>query len=424
MSDKITLDDYQAEVVDKISERIDQDIQVTTLGGLGGTGKTVIIARLAEMFPNFAIVAPTNKAVQVLKRKGIERAQTVHKLIRSPKEELGSDYEVQEIARKVSHSPPLPLTQREKDLCVPTFKVKGTDDKIDGIICDEASMIDKKMFLDMLSQDLPLVFVGDHGQLPPVSIDPYDPAFSLMKEPQIILEKVYRNAGDIARFAAHIRCGGVPQQFQIEDGSVVIGNVGDIGLNAQSQILAWTNRNVFKINQAFRAALEMTGDICEGDRIVFEYSTSRGDVAVSKGMTGTVVEVVHTGDLYGNPRVIIEIDSDEKEKQRIELKVDINFLTKEKATPQPQWIKQTYGASVEINQDSGDSFISFGKKRNPAFATPVRHAYAMTVHKSQGSEWESVVVFQDMPTGFKDFKSWGYTAASRAKSKLYWLFDR
>jgi exodeoxyribonuclease V len=427
MAGEINLDDYQAEVVERIIERVEQGIQVTTLGGLGGTGKTVIIAELARRLPDYAVVAPTNKAVQVLKRKGIDRAQTVHSLIRMPKEELGNDYEVQEIARKLSHSPPLPMTQREKDLCVPMFKVKGTDDEVEGIICDEASMIDKRMFLDMLSQDIPLVFVGDHGQLPPVSIDPYDPAFSLMKEPQILLEKVYRNAGDIARFAAHIRAGGLPHQFQVNDGSVVIGNVSEIGLNAQSQVMAWTNAKVFEINRAFRSALRMTGDICEWDRIVFEYSTEKGALKILKGMTGTVRHITDHGNEFGNPKVLIDVDIDDDKTEEIELRIDINFLTKPKATPQPRWIKQTYGnGSYDINDDDAGygEFIAFGKKRNPAFAIPVRHAYAMTVHKSQGSEWPSVVVLQDMPTGFKDFRAWGYTAASRAKTKLYWLFER
>jgi ATP-dependent exoDNAse (exonuclease V) alpha subunit len=58
---------------------------------------------------------------------------------------------------------------------------------------------------------------------------------------------------------------------------------------------------------------------------------------------------------------------------------------------------------------------------NPVYQYSARYAYAMTVHKSQGSEWAKVAVVQDMNESHDDYREWAYTAATRAKSELLWL---
>lgn len=47
------------------------------------------------------------------------------------------------------------------------------------------------------------------------------------------------------------------------------------------------------------------------------------------------------------------------------------------------------------------------------------YGYAITCHKSQGDEWESVLVLEEK-SDLWEHKRWAYTAASRAKSKLVW----
>jgi len=46
---------------------------------------------------------------------------------------------------------------------------------------------------------------------------------------------------------------------------------------------------------------------------------------------------------------------------------------------------------------------------------------AITAHKSQGSEWDSVAVYDDTFARMEDRARWRYTAATRAKSKLVWV---
>jgi ATP-dependent exoDNAse (exonuclease V) alpha subunit len=45
------------------------------------------------------------------------------------------------------------------------------------------------------------------------------------------------------------------------------------------------------------------------------------------------------------------------------------------------------------------------------------YAYCITAHKAQGSEWDSVVVLEQISNRW-DAKRWRYTAATRAKERL------
>jgi exodeoxyribonuclease-5 len=59
------------------------------------------------------------------------------------------------------------------------------------IVLDEASMVDEVLYKDLCSYGLPILAVGDHGQLPPVQ-----GALNLMASPAIRLEKIHRQAAD------------------------------------------------------------------------------------------------------------------------------------------------------------------------------------------------------------------------------------
>jgi exodeoxyribonuclease-5 len=109
-----------------------------TLGGYAGTGKTTLIKYLIKFFPTYAVAAYTGKAANVLRKKGIP-ASTIHSRIYKPFFDNGVVY--------------FDLTP---------------DPGCDGFIIDEASMVSKEIFEDLKAFGLPIVFVGDHGQLEPV----------------------------------------------------------------------------------------------------------------------------------------------------------------------------------------------------------------------------------------------------------------
>jgi len=76
----------------------------------------------------------------------------------------------------------------------------------DLIIVDEASMVDSNIWMDLLSYKIPIVAVGDHGQLPPINGN-----FNLMANPQLLLTEIHRQAKNnpIIQVSIHARNTGV-----------------------------------------------------------------------------------------------------------------------------------------------------------------------------------------------------------------------
>lgn len=103
--------------------------------------KTTIIKEILSKLPNFRVCAFTGKATNILRRKGIHSAETIHSTI----------YDVKKDEDKVKYS------------IKPFSKLL-----LDGFIIDEASMISEEIYKDLCYYEKPIIFVGDHGQLPPI----------------------------------------------------------------------------------------------------------------------------------------------------------------------------------------------------------------------------------------------------------------
>ena len=419
----LTLSDDQRDALAGICDRVNNNERVTILGGLGGTGKSILAVGLAEMFPSFAVAAPTNKAAAVLKGRGIARAQTVHSLIRKPAESLPTEDEADELARKLAAKPPEALTPREKAWCKPRF---NSHDSVlaNGVLVDEASMLDKWLFMDLLALGLPLIFVGDHGQLPPVARSADDPSWSVMKHPTYTLEKVHRNAGDIAFFARHLRDGQSPWGFDKSDGSVEITPVNRFSMepDENTMALAWSNRRVLEVNKAIRAGFghyNLSLPVSGGEPVIADWgfdchddfvinsSIRIEDTTDTRILRGTRGQILNVEWLNYTANPVLTVAWEGEDVQRVTtISADVRFFKAGKPEYMPAYMEDHTGRKVA----------------NKSWAVPIRLGWCTTVHKAQGSEFNEVIVVQDMPRGNADFKAWAYTAASRAKKKLTWLY--
>jgi exodeoxyribonuclease-5 len=338
----------QKDVIDKLAKGVKSNKPLQTCGGYAGTGKTTIVRTLRNKLNRCKVCAYTGKAADVLKRKGVD-ASTIHSLIYEPVVDSFGNVE---------------FALREFLEC-------------DSIIIDEASMVSREIFKDLESFGLPLICVGDHGQLPPVSGN----GFNLMENPEYRLEEVHRNAGDIAHFANHIRQGFDIQDFRKSDQISFVYNMNDDVLSEVDQVICAYNKTRVQINQQIRAKLgyKPKNMITVGEKVMCLRNSKR--VGIFNGMQGRVKSFV-----FDKGRLYIDFDANGFFPR---LEVDISSFNSEKP---------------DFDHD-------------PDSPHPFEYAYCITCHKAQGDEWDVVCVVEQKCDKW-DHIRWLYTAVSRAKSKV------
>jgi len=332
--------------------------QVIKMGGYAGTGKTTVIQHLQYALEGYAKCAFTGKAANVLRKKKID-ASTIHSLIYKP--------ELDEFGNMIFDQYGSPI-----------FSLAPSLD-CDGIIVDESSMVSKELYQDLCSFGLPIIFVGDHGQLEPVG-----ESVNLMRNPDFTLEKIHRNAGEIAHFAEHIRKGYIPSSFHASEKVQFIHKYSQKDYyTLADQIICAYNKTRVEINKNVRKQLgRVTESIPEVDDKVMCLKNNK-EKGVFNGMQGIVEKI------YDRPKNKMLFNSD---NEKYELLFDPNQFNKEKA--------------------------DFGHEKNAPL--PFDYAYCITAHKSQGDEWKRVMVIEQKCSMW-DHKRWAYTAASRAKEKIIWV---
>ena len=370
---EIELSDEQLEVVEALSSGIDRGKMVQTLGGYAGTGKTTSIRALKERHPGMEVCAFTGKAANVLRRKGIDAA-TIHSLIYVP---VTIDEIIEPAKGKPGTMGYVPAKTEQKL----EFHLRDElDSSVDGFIVDEASMVGELIYRDLLTFGLPLVFVGDHGQLPPVQGD-----LNLMEEPQYRLEHVHRNAGDIARFAEWLRFGNPARNFERATDEVALltpESLDNVLLMGADQVICAFNKTRVSFNRRIRKALGRGDEIEPNDRIMFLKNDRV--VSVFNGLQGQVTSITVS---KGKPVVSLVGDSRSFEDLPV-------YLVREK-----------------------DQRENWPPKRHP-----VDFAYCITAHKAQGDEWDDVLVIEQKCEAW-EHRRWAYTAASRARSRLSWVLS-
>ena len=331
------------------------DHLVQTLGGYAGTGKTRLLTALAERLPDWCVCAFTGKAASVLRRRGV-KAETIHSCVYRPVEDEDGRFD--------------------------GFRLRTPDEfHYAGILVDEASMVGKEIYRDLLSFGKPIIAFGDHGQLPPIGED-----IGLMKDPDYRLERIHRNAGPVAFFAEHLRKGKPAHRFAGDPGVQVQRGrrVGDGLLDPATQIIVGFNRDRCALNERVRHAQGYRGPVQKGERIICLRNNRK--LGLYNGMQGVVTKV-RRGD-------------------RLDFRCGAERFR---------------GICFDPDQ--------FGREKLPGYddfwtsddPLPFDWAYCITCHKAQGDEFAAVLVLeQHWERGWPQPR-WNYTAASRAKESVCWL---
>lgn len=361
-----------------MTDRYKMGERVTTVAGFAGTGKSTIIRHFiesADLMRYTRFVTFTGKASLVLQRKGLP-ATTIHKLIykayRNPR--TGKFY--------FSLKPEL-----EGDIRL--------------IVVDEVSMVSNQLLRDILTFNIPIIAMGDSGQLEPIG-----EGNGLLKSPHVFLDEVHRQAKDnsIIRLSMLIREGKSIPDFNDDFVKVFDKNKVNMGMILWAdQVICGKNTTRRNINAAVREHLGRKSEMPEiGDKMIclrnYWDEVNEEGIPLINGTIGTISKIwMHVPDqgVLGD-KFVADFTPDFSDKHFERVNLDTNII--KGMAPQAEKYPEGMGRMKQVKHE-----FDYG--------------YAITCHKSQGSEFDNVLVFEEMLRR-ESHARWLYTAVTRAAQKL------
>jgi exodeoxyribonuclease V len=387
MTTVIDVSAQQAEALDAVRRwrKAKNSPQIFRLFGYAGTGKTTIAKMLASEFGRTHYAAYTGKAASVMRKKGCTGASTLHSLIYSAvpyyKCPDGHEFELDGEDDAGGDCPDCgkKLRRRFSYSINPKSKLHGAD----LLIIDECSMVGPDLALDVMSFGVPILVLGDTAQLPPVR----GAGYFTDETPDILLTEIHRQLlGDpILSLATAMRNGKRPPPGDY--GSVTITgvrhkeNIPPEYLPDTNAFLHWINREVRK-QRGFTDPLPVIGD---------RIACLRNDKekGLLNGTLWDVEEVTKVNEFLLSMQLVSE-----EGDQTCEVVCHTLPFTKAKLTSDEEAIIDGYQQFT--------------------------YGYAMTVHKSQGSQWDSVIIYDESAVlaNVCEPAKWLYTGVTRAARQL------
>ena len=380
-------------------ERFLNHERYTIISGYAGTGKSTLVKFIIAALGKYGIdpdkdvifTSYTGKATQVLQKKGNKNVSTLHRLL----------YEF------------LPRSNG-------TFYRKRVDDisyKI--VVVDECSMVPKELLQELFRHNVYILCLGDPGQLPPINKEDDN---HLLDNPHIFLDEVMRQAeeSEIIQLSMKIRNGESIHKYKGKEIQIIDKDDLNTGmLMWADQILCATNQKRVALNNQIRDLLGR-GDIPEdGDKIIClrnywddisdkENPLVNGTVGFIRNSFESFFQLPYQIKLQNSPSkypVLISNFETDSVDVYSELAMDKKMILE--GEPTLDW-KDTF----KIGQYKYGAY----KGLIPMNFT---YGYAITGHKSQGSEWNKVLVIEEeFPFDKEEHRRWLYTCVTRAAEKL------
>ena len=472
----VTFSDDQAEAFDSLSAMLrqsgidlddsllmpprDSTSSVMAVMGKAGSGKTLLLAHLYNALAEagvevisgdyesrrrrdkrtLAILAPTNKAASVLRMRGVP-ATTIHRILYTPVYDPEYERIAEWLAGEIERPEVEGLTdealtrahefyQNNKSIpgALAAAGLRGSDfitgwkrreNPLDIGFVDEASMLDDRQFDDLKEIFPTLVVFGDPAQLAPVN-QSGNMVFDTLPDPRkLTLERVHRQTQDnpildLAHALADPQLEfhdfeQIIQDVAQRDDRVQWGQRVEVDLMARSPVLVWRNTTRIRLIQAFRTVYDAPDDsllpgeplICDGIELPMKHRKKRIDLEARGLIKGAQVIYLGPGRKPGFSRLHVVGAED------------------------PQL---SAASIVKIEKpDEEEPFIPFAARMGATFL----HGAAVTIHKAQGSQWDTVQVFApDIYTaarmgrteaGTPLWKRLAYVAITRAQERLIWV---
>ena len=370
--------------------------QLLVITGGPGTGKTTTIRAILAMFDKLGmttfLTAPTGRAAKRMSELTGQDALTVHRLLGAKFAEDGEN---------------VVFTKDENERL-----------ECDALILDESSMVDICLFdalLRALKPDCRLIMVGDADQLPSVG-------------PGNVFSSVIRSA-----VVATVR---LTEIFRQNDGSRIVRNAHIINRGEYPDFSENTG-DFFRLKRLQAASsVETIAELC-ARRLPEKMKIPSRDIQVlsptRKGELGTVnlnrqlQQVLNPADKgkqekYFGDHVFREGDR----VMQIKNNYDIFWTNKQTGEVGSGIYNGDVGTLVSIDMEAETVTVDFdGRLAAYGFDSllELEHAWAMTVHKAQGSEYRAVILALSGASQMLMTRGVLYTAVTRARELLIMVGD-
>ena len=420
------------------------------LKGFAGTGKTTIVGTVVRQLWHTklksVLMAPTGRAAKVMSNYAQTQAFTIHRKIYFPKKQSGGG--IQFVLAPNKHRNTVFIVDEASMI---------PDAPTDSKLFDNGSLLDDLLMYVYSGHNCKLILIGDTAQLPPVRLD-LSPALDAEKlavnynkeVTKLELDEVVRQAEDsgILMNATNLReqlTTSFFDNFQFDldpytdihrliDGYEIleaIENAYAENGKEETAFVVRSNKRANLYNENIRSRiLYLENDLSVGDYMMvvknnyFWLETSSKAGFIANGDIIEVLEIFAFKELYtfkfAEVRVKMVDYPDQKPFETVLLldtiKAEAPSLPYEDSNRLYQEVMRDY----EGERSKYKKFLAV--KGNSYFnALQVKFSYAITCHKSQGGQWDTVFVEQPyLPNGVdREYLRWLYTAVTRAKRKLY-----
>ncbi|MGS2726339.1 ATP-dependent DNA helicase [Psychroserpens sp. BH13MA-6] len=420
------------------------------LKGFAGTGKTsiigVLVSNLWETKKSAVLMAPTGRAAKVISNYSKKEAFTIHKKIYFPKKEKGGG--VKFVKQPNKHRNTIFIVDEASMI---------SDTPTDAKNFESTSLLDDLISYVYSGHKCKLLLIGDKAQLPPVKSD-LSPALNqeqldLNYNKQVTtieLDEVVRQNQESGILSNATRMREVLQNefyesfkfnltgfediVRLIDGHEIMDAINDsysANGHEETAIIVRSNKRANLYNQQIRNRIlfnenELTvGDflmVVKNNYFWIKPTTEAGFIA--NGDIIQVLEIFSIIELYGFRFAEVKVQMVDYPKMRpFETVLLLDTIEAETPSLTYEDNNRLYQEVQKDYEDESSNYRKFLKiKGNRHFnALQVKFSYAITCHKSQGGQWHTIFVEQPyLPNGIdKDYMRWLYTAATRAKEKLY-----
>ncbi len=422
---------------------------VFMLKGYAGTGKTTTISSVVNNLWKIGkkpiLLAPTGRAAKVISLYAKQKAFTIHKKIYHPKKTSNGGVEF--------------VRQTNKHINTIFFVDEASmvpDAPSNSKLFDNGSLLDDLMEYVYAGVNCKLILIGDTAQLPPVKLTlspaldedklnyDYNKNVTLIELDEVMRQ--HQNSGILSNATALrlMIANSSETDFQFDlnfpdivrlvDGydiqDAITTSYQNNGVE-ETAIVVRSNKRANQYNQQIRTQIRgQENDLSVGDHIMavknnyFWLKDSSEISFIANGDTFEVQEIFALTELYGFRFAEVKIRMiDYPSHPPIETVLLLDTLLSESPSLPYEDSNRLY---QEVLKDFSHISSKYKKllevKNNKYFnALQIKYSYAMTCHKSQGGQWDTVFIEQPyLPDGQSvSYFRWLYTAITRAKNKLY-----